>query len=192
MARQAAPADRFRWQLSVWAVVCTTILFVPLVIWNIDFGLILYFLFASIAILVELIITIVLANRTRHRRWLSFLAMIVATCATSSLLFTNAFFIHTRGHWITQGSQSSAAVLAQPTPSAGDLKHVEWDGWGWGGNDTTVYLVFDPIDSLASAAKNHASGRISSALCGISRMQRLEKNWYSVVFYTNDAWGDCS
>jgi hypothetical protein len=170
---------------------CAIILFVTLVTEMFDFGPVVYFLFAAIATLAALVIAILLAVARRYRRCLSVVTMILVIFATSLILFRNDFLIHTWGRWITQDSQSSAAVLAQPAPAAGDLKHVEWDGWGWGGNDTTVYLVFDPSDSLASAAKNHWSGRISPALCGIARLQRLKKHWYSVVFYTNEAWGDC-
>jgi hypothetical protein len=36
-------------------------------------------------------------------------------------------------------------VLAQPASANGEFRHVEWDGWGWAGQDTTVYLVFDPM-----------------------------------------------
>src|ERR1700679_267974 len=170
MARPAAPTDRFNWKLSAWAALGAIILFVTLVTEMFDFGLVVYFLFAAIAILTSLIIAIVLAVARLYRRCLSVAAMILVMLATSLILLRNDFLIHTWGRWITQGSQSRAAVLAQPTPSAGDLKHVEWDGWGWGGNDTTVYLVFDPSDSLASAAKNHSPGRISPALCGVSRI----------------------
>jgi hypothetical protein len=192
MARPGAPTDRFNGKPSAWTALCATIFYLPLAIWKIDFGPLLYSLLAAIAVFVAWIIAIVLAIRRQYRRCLSAAAMIVAICATSSVLLSNTSWIHTCGRWITHGPQYRAAVLAQPTPAAGDLKHVEWDGWGWGGNGTTVYLVFDPGDSLASAAKNHSTGRISRALCGVSRMQRLENHWYSVVFYTDTAWGDCS
>jgi hypothetical protein len=53
-------------------------------------------------------------------------------------------------------------VLAQSGGTAGELKHVEWDGWGFSGaGDTTVYLVYDPTDSLSAAAKSHQPGKFA-------------------------------
>jgi hypothetical protein len=45
--------------------------------------------------------------------------------------------------WFARSHDYKSEVLAQPS-SIGELRHIEWDGWGWAGQDTTVYLVFDP------------------------------------------------
>jgi hypothetical protein len=34
------------------------------------------------------------------------------------------------------------------------IEAIEWDGWGWGGQDFSVFLVFDPADSLSGPAKS--------------------------------------
>jgi hypothetical protein len=72
------------------------------------------------------------------------------------------------------------------------LKHVEWDGGGFvpRGNKL-VYLVFDPADSLAYAAKTHAPGRFNGIPCEVPLVVRLERQWYSVRFYTEEEWGQC-
>ena len=56
--------------------------------------------------------------------------------------------------WLLYRHGYKAEVLAQPSKN-GELNHIEWDGWGWAGQDTTVYLVFDPTDSLSAAAKSN-------------------------------------
>lgn len=50
--------------------------------------------------------------------------------------------------WMFWSGSYKAQVLAQPDSTNNELKHIEWDGWGGAGMDTTVYLVFDPTDSL--------------------------------------------
>lgn len=49
--------------------------------------------------------------------------------------------------WQVWSRSYKAEVLAQPNSAIEELKHIEWDGWGWAGMGTTVYLVFDPTDS---------------------------------------------
>lgn len=83
-------------------------------------------------------------------------------------------------------------VLAQQQLTNGELKHVEWDGWGMAGLDTTVYLVFDPTDSLAIPARDRSSGIFNGIPCEVPLVTRLESHWYVVPFYTNDDWENCS
>jgi len=57
-----------------------------------------------------------------------------------------------------------------------------------------VYVVFDPMESLAAPSKTRASGRFTGLPCDIFRIQRLENSWYAVQFYTGtdwDNWADC-
>lgn len=83
---------------------------------------------------------------------------------------------------------TKAKVLAQPNGTNGELKHVEWDSWGWGGENTTVYLVFDPADALSQAALSHQSGKYNDIPCKADLVRRLESHWYTVRFFTNDLW----
>lgn len=99
----------------------------------------------------------------------------------------NTYEIRSAIRWRGWSRDYKARVLAQPA-SAGGLKHTEWDGWGWGGQDTTVYLVFDPSDSLSAAASSRKEGKYDSIPCEVYRIRRLESHWYTVQMYTN---GDC-
>jgi hypothetical protein len=83
-------------------------------------------------------------------------------------------------------------VLAQKSRANGEFRHVEWDGWGWGGQDTTVFLVFDPTDSLSSAASIHQPGKFDGIPCAVPEVNRLESQWYAVRFYTNQDWDRCN
>jgi len=69
---------------------------------------------------------------------------------------------------------------------------MEWDGWGFAGSDTVVYLVYDPNDSLVPAVRSHSSGNFKGIPCEVWHVRRLESNWYSVVFYTETAWNSCT
>jgi hypothetical protein len=90
--------------------------------------------------------------------------------------------------WLVWSNQYKARVLAQPETPNGELKHVEWDGWGWGGQDTTVYLVLDPTDSLSQAASSHQPGKYNGIPCEVFLVRRVESHWYTVQFYTNQFW----
>jgi hypothetical protein len=76
--------------------------------------------------------------------------------------------------WLLKSRNYKREVLLEPTGLDGKLKHIEWDGWGWGGNDTTVYLVFDPDNALARAAANGLAGKYPGIPCEVYRVRRLE------------------
>src|SRR5580658_10163877 len=107
-----------------------------------------------------------------------------------------SYTIRTAVRWAERSERYKSEVLALPKVT-GELKHIEWDGWGWAGQDTTVYLVFDPADSLSTPARNHAHGKFNGIPCEVAGVTQLEDHWYAVQFYTNEFWGrrnelDCS
>ena len=63
--------------------------------------------------------------------------------------------------WLVWSRSYKAEVFAQRNSANGELQHIEWDAWGWGGEDTTVYLVFDPTDSLSAASQEHRPGKFN-------------------------------
>jgi hypothetical protein len=79
--------------------------------------------------------------------------------------------------------------MAQLPPVNGELRHVEWEATGFAGvANSTTYLVFDPTDSLSV---QHPSGGFGGIPCRVALVRRLERQWYSVLFYTDEVWGDC-
>ncbi len=101
-------------------------------------------------------------------------------------------FIDTRDalRWFFEGRFVKAEVLAQTSP-AHSLRHIEWEGWGFAGSDTTVYLVFDPKNTLVAAATERISGKFGELPCEVYRVRKREDHWYTVQFYTETAWEDC-
>jgi hypothetical protein len=100
--------------------------------------------------------------------------MVVIFGSLSWLIFRVSDDVRTTGRWLIRSDKYKAEILAQPNPANGELKHAEWDGWGFAGSgDTVVYLVFDPDESLATAAKSHSPGNLMA---------------YPVQFLTSDVW----
>lgn len=96
-----------------------------------------------------------------------------------------------RAEWLVDSRNYKAEVLAQPQKSAA-LRHVEWDGWGLAGQDTVVYLVFDPDNTLAEAARTVRPGKYPGIPCEVPSVWKLENTWYTVLFYTNTDWNHCN
>jgi hypothetical protein len=193
MVKKSREGDWFNWWLPFYAAVGALILLLPLVIYAYDFGVISYIVLAAPIICFILLVTaIVVAIRKKRLKSLSILSMLAVYCVVSSVIFKNSATIHTNALWFLWSKSYKAEVLAQPISANGEFRHIEWDGWGWSGAETSAYLVFDPNNSLSAAAKSHSSGKFSDTLCGVYRVIRLENHWYSVVFYTDLAWGQCN
>jgi hypothetical protein len=126
-------------------------------------------------------------QRKIHLPLLASVACIAAVAFWWFVIETNSA-LGTAARWIVRSRDYKARVLAQPDSTNGEFKHVEWDGWGWAGMDTTVYLVFDPTDTLFQAAHSHQSGKYSGIPCEAFLVRRLESHWYTVQFFTNDFW----
>ena len=191
MVKEAAEQNRFNLWLPFCAAIGAFIAFLPAVIYRYDMGEILYFF--VIAPIVSLILFVIAVLKKRRQR-LSVLSMLAVYCAISCGLFVKSYDIRTASRWFLWSKRYKAEVLSQPRSANGELRHIEWDGWGFpGAGDTVVYLVFDPSDSLSAAMiKSHSPGKFSGIPCEVYRVRRLENYWYSVVFYTDTDWGHCS
>jgi hypothetical protein len=106
------------------------------------------------------------------------------------VLIKNYSVVHDDARWFLWSQDYKAKVLAQEGSSNGEFKHIEWDGWGFpGAGDTTIFLVYDPKDSLWVAARGHQPGKFDSIPCEVPLVHRLESQWYTVRFYTEEYWG---
>ncbi len=189
MVEKAAEEDRFIWWLPLYAVLGTFVVFFAVAIGlPPDMGLILYIVAVGPIISIALLR---IAIRKKRRRRLSILSMLAVYCAISAALVGNFFAVRTAARWFVWSHDYKAKVLAQPASANGELRHVEWDGWGWAGQDTTVFLVFDPADSLSAAAMSHQPGKFNGIPCEVPLVRRLESHWYTVRFYTDEYWGRC-
>jgi hypothetical protein len=174
------------WHMPLYAVIAAVILFLPLIKES-DNDVLYLFVVMPGLFLVGICALVYAAFRRNGRIAVASLMF----WAVSALLFSYATEIRTATRWLLWSHEYKKEVLAQPASTNGDLKHIEWDGWGWAGMDTTVFLVFDPTDSLAAAAKNQESGKFSGIPCEASLVRRMESHWYTVTSMVA-GWGRCS
>jgi hypothetical protein len=123
-----------------------------------------------------------------RRRWPWLLLVLAPLVALA--LWLNSSTRWTLRWWFSSGSYKSS-TLTQLESEKHELRHVEWDAWGWGGEDTEVYLVFDPTDALASAAKDGKPGKFTGIPCEAFRVRRMQSQWYLVEYYTATTWAQC-
>jgi hypothetical protein len=127
-----------------------------------------------------------------RKRMFTVVGLLIVLLISSLLVVSRPMFgiptAFNSARWLIWSRSYQSAVLTQPDSTNGYLKHVEWDGWGWSGQDTVVYVVFDPTDSLFQAARSHQPGRYKGIPCKVFRVRRLESHWYTVQFYTNEEW----
>jgi hypothetical protein len=124
---------------------------------------------------------------TKKGQRLAALLVVMAYVFGAMLLKSNYSLVRDHVRWLFLSGGYKARVLAQP-PSE-ELKHAEWDGWGFAGSDTTVFLVFDPTDSLAVATGALPPVKSRGLPCEVFRVRRLDRQWYAVLFYTDTYWG---
>jgi hypothetical protein len=189
MVERTAQEERLNWRLPLFVVVGASIALLSMMVYS-PYGDLLYILVIGPLICLGLLLAAIIRKKPRQR--LSILLALVAFLASSAALLKNEGTLRPSIRWQLWSHQYKAELLAQPTPAKSELKHVEWDGWGFvpSGNNV-VYLVFDPTDSLAYAAKTHAPGRFNGLPCEVPLVRRLERQWYSVRFYTDEEWGQC-
>ena len=185
-----AEDKRFNWRLPLYGAVGALTVFLPNLLTGADLGLILYLFVA--APFVSLVLIFV-AMRNGGRQPLPVLSMLIVYCVISWGLFKNQSDLRDLGRWVLGSRNYKAEVLSQPTPTNGELKHLEWDGSGFAGiANRSVYLIFDPNDSLAQETRNHSSHKFTGIPCEVPRLIRLESHWYSVEFYTDTNWEHCN
>lgn len=181
--------DRLAWRAPLAVVIGTGIVLLALVVYS-PYGDILYILLAvPIVFLTCLALLVAAAIRKRPRRCLSALLTLAAFLGVSWVLFRNQGTIRAYSRWLVWSRSFKAEVLAQPAPANGELKHIVWEETGFAGvANNTVYFVFDPTDSLAAA---RSPGKSKGIPCPFLLVRRLESQWYSVWFYTDENWDEC-
>ena len=194
---EAARSSRVKQHL--YAALAAVVIFAAIEVCQADTSL---FLWAFVVAPILLVSTIFLAidaavsrrNRRRSLQHLTTLAILWVVGAAffyvSDLRFPTA--IRSTARWLVRSQGYKTQVLAQPSSPTGDLKHIEWDGWGMFNQDTVVYLVYDPADSLAAAAKSRQPGKFDGLPCEVPLVRRLESHWYTAQYYTDQTWDSCN
>lgn len=142
-------------------------------------------LLSAIALLVSAVL-----NTGRQRVALFFAS--AAYLFVQTLLVTHHMLARDHVRWGLLSGIYRPKVMAQPVSASQQFRHVEWDGWGFAGMDTTVFLVFDPADSLAKMLAARPPVKAAGLPCEVVRIRRLASQWYAVLFYTDTYWGQGS
>jgi hypothetical protein len=194
MSEQKTKRERFNWWLPMSAALGALVLFLPFMVYAPDLGII-FCIIVLVPFISLILLTIAIVNTIRRKKLLSLanLSTLIVFCIVSFLLFTNSRNLRTSVRWLLWSKNYKAQVQAQPYSPKGDLKHVEWDAWGWGGQDMTVYLVFDPSDSPSKATAGRLPVKSTRIPCPVANIHRLERNWYTVLFpfYVDESWDNC-
>ena len=187
-------ADRF----PLYSTIALCIIFIAIgIICPIDISLLLrLFIGVPVLVVASIVVAICAAfnkSRRRYLHQLTALAILLVISASFLLYdFKHPLVIRSAVRWMVGRTIYKERVLAEPTSARGDLKHIEWDGWGMFGQDTSVFLVFDPTDSLAMAAISRQPGKFNGIPCEVFLVRRLESHWYTVQNYTDQGWGACN
>jgi hypothetical protein len=193
-SRTTLPAskDRINWWLPSFVVVGAGVALLLLMIHSADAPILYSFFIVPVVCFACLLLLLADAIRKRPRQGLSALLALVGFLAISWGLHRNEGTLRPFLRWLLWSRRYKAEVAAAPGPVKGELKHVVWDTWGFvpSGFDV-VCLVYDPNDSLATAATSKSAGRFAGIPCEVPRVLRLERQWYAVDFYTDQEWSDC-
>jgi hypothetical protein len=185
-------------RLPLYTAIVGLAVFTPIAFCSPDMA----FLFDIVFVLLLIVVSVGLfvwliqeAIANRYEQFLPTLGMLAVLWAISMSLFFyergHPFELHETAKWLARSHYYKSEVLARPE-STTELKHIEWDMSGFAGvANNTVYLVFDPADSLSMAAKSHQPGKFEGIPCEVRLIRRLESNWYAVLLYTDQYWGAC-
>ena len=183
-----AVGDRFNWRLPLWAVSITIIVCVLAALAESDGLLYLLLVVPSVSLSLSAF-CLIAAITKKPRLCLAILSMLAVYWILSFAFLKNYHAVRDATRWSLFSHRYKAEVLTQPGVADEEFKHIEWDGWGFAGAETNEYLAFDPMDSLAAAAKSRQPGKYHGIPCPVALVSRLEARWYAISFYTDESWG---
>src|SRR5262249_32266649 len=122
---------RLGWKLPILCAALTSILIIAAAFFNADLSLVSYLfllLFLSIALIAG-------AIWVRHRR-ASILSALLLYWMISAMFLTHYNGVRGRTRWLLLSYHYKREGWGQSS-TPGELKHTEWDGWGWAGMNTS-------------------------------------------------------
>lgn len=190
------PWYRLRWKLLLGAALITGVPLLACELWCGFDASFLYILGATVILVGALFVYSVLnifLPFPRGAGWLELGAIVVIYLTMLFLTLRTGPELRSRGRWLLNSSEYKAKVMTSAQGRPDELKHMDWEGWGFpGAGDTNTYLVFDPVDALAAAANGGHSNRYPGIPCEVVSVRRLESHWYVVLFYTDTDWDHCA
>ena len=199
MTETTPEPNRFNWKLPLCAASVVVAIYLAMALWAMDaefFASVLLIAPALILVSIGLIGYALIVRKGRQNR-VTLLSTVAALWVTAVAMFLLVgkydFAIRTTARWLIWSRDYKAEVFVQPRSINGAFKHIKWDSWGIvPAGFTTVYLVFDPSDSLSAAANSRRAGKFDGIPCAVPAVNRLEDHWYTVLFYTDEDWNHCN
>jgi hypothetical protein len=184
-------SSRLSWWVLLSPASVALLLFVPIMAFGDDYEELLYvFLAAPLLTVIWASVVLVRALARRRMPGLSILVTFPLFWVVTLALSVNSAQIHSLVRWTFHSREFKARVLSrEPEPNA--LRHTIWTVGGFAGENTVIYLVFDPNNSLESAALSKKPGKFAGLPCEVFRVRRLESQWYTTQFYTDSEWDRC-
>jgi hypothetical protein len=172
-----------RWRAPVAVTAVSIAVMLVLILYSPDIGFLGILLVGPLAVLI--LIGLILRARAKAklvRLWLLFLCVLL-----SWQMFEHMAAIRSEGRWLAASGYWKEEALKEPAMNDSGIKCLIWDGWGGMGASTDVYLVFSRDDGL----RNYSPSSLNGLPQPVWKVERLEKQWYSVTFYTNEGWDGC-
>jgi hypothetical protein len=194
MTEEIEDRKRDNWWLLLYAAIAGVGLFLAVIVGKtFDIEVILY-TFVGVPLISLLFALALLATSLARKRKPSkvYLLMLPVYWVVSAILFVNHPDLRLWTRWLLHFGALKASVLREPMPTQGELRHVEFDGWGWAGMDTVEYLIYDPTDSLEATVAARSKGRLPGIPCEVPLVRRMEHHWYVAMYYTNAEWNNCA
>jgi hypothetical protein len=195
MVERVPNGNGFNWRMPFYALIAAVIVMLLSFVYSSDPVLEYLFFLVPIVCLAILALLLLLVFGMRPPQSLSMLVAAVVFVFAAGAMLTTQTVLRPSLRWTLWSRGLKAKVFAQPIKPDGELKHIEWDGWGGAPvGDWTAYVVYDPTDSLADVAKDGGSGnyrRLRGIPCEVDSVRRLEPHWYSVVLGVNEWWDRC-
>ncbi len=184
---------RYDWRLPVYlSAILVAILFV---ISDDLIQTLIFFLLTPTLVLAEVILVLLAAlRRRRNFLWVAGAIGVFFLCSTALIAYQrdDPQCIRSMLRWTLLSPNYKSEVLAQKQPLDGTSKHIEWDGWGGTPvGDWTMYLVYNPSDSLRSSLKERKSRMVPGVPCPVDRVHQLAAHWYTVLYPMSCWWDDC-
>lgn len=191
MTDEVTESRRLDWRAPLYAVLAAITVFIPLVISQNGVDVLYIFIVVPGLFIMGLCVLVYAAFRKNLRIAVMLMTFWIALVLLLTYDIKRPAEARSAIRWLLWSREYKKQVLAQPVSANGDFKHIEWDGWGWAGMDTTIFLVFDPTDSLAAAAKSHQPGKFKGIPCEVPQVRPLESHWYTVMYLTSVRWDRC-
>lgn len=148
-------------------------------------SVLLMFLYAILCVPILSVLTLIVALLLRlskiHFRWSHLLGAIALYWVVTYPLLMNMNALRPRLHWMMWSRSYKSQVLAQPQEFAGQLRFIAWDGWGFAGSGTDVFLVYDEHDILRHPEEARTLAKASRLPCPTDSAIRLARHWYSIA-----------